>query len=58
MQDRYCSLSIDGLSTTKKILYDEVNSKHTGFVDHGDILVEDKETSSSKALAFILRDHK
>lgn len=53
-----CSLSIDGLSTTKKILYDEVNSKHTGFVDHGDILVEDKETSASKALAFILRDHK
>ena len=34
----------------KEILYDTVNSKYTGSVDYGNILVENSETPASESL--------
>ena len=42
-----CSLLIAGLSVTKQIFYDALNSEHTGFEDHWNILLEDKERPTS-----------
>ena len=53
-----CSLLIAGLSITKQIFYDPLNSKHTEFVDHRNILAEDKETPTSEAINFMLIDLK
>ena len=44
------TLLIDGMFMQKEILYDTVNSKYTGFVDYGNILVENSETPASESL--------
>ena len=48
------TLLIDGMLMQKKILYDTVNSKYIGFVDYGNILVENSETPTSESLVFVL----
>ena len=44
------TLLIDGMFMQKEILYDTVNSKCTGFVNYGNILVENSETPASESL--------
>ena len=46
---------IDGMAIRKQMIYDKVNCKYAGFIDYGNLPVENGEEYASEALVFMLR---
>ena len=49
-----CCLMIDGMAIRKQMISDKVNCKYAGFIDYGNLSVENGEEYASEALVFML----
>ena len=45
---------IDGMAIRKQMIYDKINCKYAGFIDYGNLSVENGEEYASEALVFML----
>ena len=46
--------TIHGMAIKKRMIYDKINCKYAGFIDYGNLSVENEEEYASKALVFML----
>ena len=45
---------IEGMTIRKQMIYDKINCKYAGFIDYGNLSVENREEYASEALVFML----
>ena len=49
---------IDEMAIRKQMIYDTIVCKYTGFIDYGNLFVENGEEHASEALVFMLKGPK